>query len=63
MPGPEFSDELGRIIKQLSERYVAPIFEPHVTLYSDESSADEAKQHIEKLANDFGPITLDLPCK
>ena len=49
---------LQRIIKELAARFDAPVFEPHVTLYSGEMEhIEDAADVLEGLAGDF-PVLL-----
>lgn len=62
MPAAAQKRQLAAVIEQLARKYDAPLFEPHVTLYSSDDDEAAAAALVERVAPRFAPVTLLVCC-
>lgn len=56
-------ESLGQVMKKLAHEFGAPVFDPHVTLYSTKIPAEnlsQVKEDLKKRVKDFDPLALNI---
>lgn len=53
-------DFFATLITELAQRFDAPRFEPHLTIYVEKASHDRAARVIEEVAADFGQMRMSV---
>jgi 2'-5' RNA ligase len=52
--------QLSALIRELAQRFDAPVFEPHVTLYVSDAANENPHSVLAKVASGRGPYRLDI---
>lgn len=58
VPAEPHRSAFAAIIRELAQRYEAPVFAPHVTLYSDDADEQSARALLDQLAKENRAIEL-----
>lgn len=60
LPAEPARSWLAAQIEQLAQKYGAPVFEPHVTLYSGDDEEESARARIHRVAAQNTPLVLSV---
>ena len=58
IPADEQKAQFAAIIGELAQRHDAPVFEPHVTLFSSDDSEEHARRILDHVASRYQPLEL-----
>jgi hypothetical protein len=60
MPAPPMREFIATLIAELAQRFDAPLFEPHLTIYVESISRSNARRVLDEVATDFGQIRMSI---
>ena len=60
MPAVPMCDFFVTLIAELAQRFDAPLFEPHLTIYVESVSRGNARRVLDEVAADFGQIRMSV---
>ena len=60
MPSAPRRDFFATLIAEIAQRFDAPIFQPHLSIFAEPASAAHARRVIKEVAADFGPIGMSV---
>jgi Cyclic phosphodiesterase-like protein len=60
MPAVPMRDFFATLLAELAQRFDAPLFEPHLTIYVENASQDRATRVIGEVAADFGQVGMSV---
>ena len=60
IPSAPRRDFFATLIAELAQRFDAPIFEPHLSIFAEPANEAHARRVIKEVAADFGPIGMSV---